>query len=40
MSPLLEIADEMWFMKSGQTFLLRSPEDLILHGYVRTMHIA
>jgi ABC-type branched-subunit amino acid transport system ATPase component len=38
--PLLEIADEMWFMKSGQTFLLRSPEDLILHGYVRTMHIA
>lgn len=33
--PLMEVTDELWFMKSGQTFLIRQPEDLVLHGYAR-----
>ena len=36
-APLLELAQEIWFIKSGQSFILRDRSDLVLHGYVATL---
>ncbi|XZF13178.1 ATP-binding cassette domain-containing protein [Chitinophagaceae bacterium MMS25-I14] len=34
---VLEIQDRLYFMKSGQSFLLKNKEDLVLHGYLSTI---
>lgn len=36
---ILEITDDLYFMKSGQSFLLKNPEeDLALHQYIAATH--
>lgn len=34
---LLDIADDMYFMKDGSSFLLKNRNDLVLHDYIRTL---
>ena len=31
---VLDICDKLYFMKAGRSFLLRAPEDLVMHGYL------